>query len=392
MPPKRDKISLFLFIDAFGWEVRRRHPGFLEGLVVDSQPLATILGYSSACDPSIISGLVPAEHGLWSSYYYDPAGSPFKGTWPLRLLPGALANRGRVRSRLNRWVARRCGISGYFQLYSVPFRHLPLFNYAEQKRIWEPGGLPRGESVFDRMARAGIPYHVHDSQATDKERFARLLADLRRQAIDFAYCSFGRLDALMHAKGNDHPEIGDLLAWYDAQIRAILAAAEANYREVSWFVFTDHGMHNVTGTHDLMADIAALGLRWNRDYAAFYDATMARFWFFNEAARAAVARRLEHLPQGRILADDELKRHGVWFEDGHYGELVFLMNPGIQLVPSFMGAKPCQGMHGYDPAEPDSLAAISSNQPIPASVVKIQHIHQLMLAELGLPHPERKTP
>lgn len=31
-----------------------------------------------------------------------------------------------------------------------------------------------------------------------------------------------------------------------------------------------------------------------------------------------------------------------------------------------------------------SLAAISSNQPIPRTITKIQHIHQLMLHELGM--------
>ena len=66
MHPKKKKLSLFLFIDAFGREVRQRHPEFLKGLIQDSKKLETILGYSSACDPSIISGLTPSEHKLWS--------------------------------------------------------------------------------------------------------------------------------------------------------------------------------------------------------------------------------------------------------------------------------------------------------------------------------------
>ena len=81
---KADKLSLFIFIDAFGWEVKQRHPDFLNGLIRDSKPLETILGYSSACDPSIISGLTPAEHGLWNSFYYEPVDSPFKWTHRLR--------------------------------------------------------------------------------------------------------------------------------------------------------------------------------------------------------------------------------------------------------------------------------------------------------------------
>ena len=379
---KKKKLCLFLFIDAFGWEVKQRNPGFLEGLIQDSKPLDTILGYSSACDPSIISGLAPSEHRLWSSYYYDPDGSPFKWTRPLRFLPDFIFQRGRVRGQMSKWVKKHCDFTGYFQLYAVPFKQLPLFNYAEQKRIWEPGGLPLGESIFDRMARTGIPYHVHDNDVGDEARIDNLTAHIQQQTIDFAYCSLGRLDGIMHAKGNDHPDIGNLMQWYDERFRSLIATAEENYEEVSWYVFTDHGMHNVTKSYDLISDIEALGVEWNQDYIAFYDSTMARIWFLDDTARQPILQCLENHPKGRILSDDELKGQGVFFDNGQYGDLIFLMNSGIQIVPSFMGVKPCKGMHGYNPSDPDSFASLSSNRPIPESVTKIQHIHQLMLNEL----------
>ncbi len=381
---KKKKLSLFLFIDAFGWEVRQRHPDFLKGLIVDSKPLETILGYSSACDPSIISGLTPAEHKLWSSYFYDPEHSPFTWTKPLGLLPDFIFNRGRVRGRMSRWVKKKCGITGYFQLYAVPFSQLHLFNYAEQKRIWEPGGLPQGRSVFDRMTERGIPYYTHNSDFNDEQRIESLHAHIENQSIEFAYCSLGGLDGLMHAKGNNHPDIGKLMNRYDAAFRELIAAAELYYEEVAWYVFTDHGMHNVTGSYDLISDIQALELKWNQEYCAFYDSTMARFWFKSENARAKIFQCLENHPQGRILPDDELKKYGVFFEDGQYGELIFLMNSGVQIAPSFMGIKPCAGMHGFDPADPDSKASISSGKPIPESVTGIQHIFNLMLSELDL--------
>ena len=384
MHAKKEKLSLFIFIDAFGWEEKQRHPEFLQGLIQDSKPLETILGYSSACDPSIISGLTPGEHGLWSSYFYDPKNSPFKWARFLQFLPDSLFRRGRVRNPMSKWIKKVCGITGYFQLYAVPFKYLPLFNYAEQKRIWEPGGLPRGSSIFDRMAEKSIPYSVHDSHIPDDIRIEQLMADIRNQRIDFAYCSLGRLDALMHAEGNDSPDIAKLLAWYDEKIRGLLDAAAENYDEVSWYVFTDHGMHNVNESYDLISDMEALGLEWDKDYIAFYDSTMARVWFLRDEARDAIVRRLSNHPKGRILSENELRTFGIYFEDGQYGDLVFLMNSGVQIVPSFMGIKAVKGMHGYHPADPDSFASISSNRSIPGSISKIQHIHQLMLTGLGL--------
>jgi hypothetical protein len=384
MKGKRAKLSLFLFIDAFGWAVKQRHPDFLKGLIADSKPLETILGYSSACDPSIISGLTPAEHKLWSSYFYDPQGSPFKWTKPLALLPDAIFRRGRIRGKMSKWIKNRCGFSGYFQLYAVPFKQLTLFNYAEQKRIWEPGGLPRGESIFDRLSKEGIPYYAHDSNYSDEIRIENLAQHIEQQSIDFAYCSLGKLDGLMHEKGIDHPDIGTQVAWYDEQFRKLLASAEENYGEVAWYVFTDHGMHSVTESYDLVSDIEALGLEWNEDYIAFYDSTMARFWFLNDTAQPSIFQCLENHAKGRIVPDGELKELGVCFEDHQYGDLIFLMNSGVQIVPSFMGTKPCKGMHGYHPSDPDSFASLSSNKSIPDSITKIQHIHQIMLDELGL--------
>jgi hypothetical protein len=381
---KKEKISLFLFIDAFGWEVKKRHPEFLKGLTQDSKPLETILGYSSACDPSIISGLTPAEHKLWSSYYYDPDGSPFKWTKPLALLPDSIFSKGRVRHHLSKWIKKRCKFTGYFQLYAVPFKYLHLFNYAEQKRIWEPGGLPVGETIFDRMEKAGIPYYAHNSDVGDEVRLESLTAHIEYQTLPFAYCSLGKLDGLMHAVGNDHPDVGTLMKWYDDKLRALIATAEDNYEEVNWYLFTDHGMHNITQSYNLIADIEALGLEWNSDYVAFYDSTMARFWFKNDKARTSISNCLKVHSKGRTLSEDELKAQGVFFEDGQYGELIFLMESGTQIVPSFMGVKPCKGMHGFDPADPDSKASVSSNRTIPASVTKIQHLHQLMLNEIGL--------
>jgi len=385
---KKPRLPLFIFIDALGWEVLKAHDFLLADRVRERRPLRTILGYSSACDPSIISGLLPCEHGLWSSYYYSPATSPFRWLKPLQLLPEALFSRARVRHCLSAMVKRHCGFTGYFQLYAVPFRQLPLFDYSEKKRIWEPGGLPRGQSIFDLLAARGDRWFVHQSGAGDAHNLARLTALAAAGALDFAYISLGRLDALMHAVGTRQPQVGELIRWYDTRLRQLLAAAESAYAEVPWYLFTDHGMHDITATHDLPADIARLGLKYGRDYVAFYDSTMARFWFLQPAARERITGALTGHPRGRWLGDDELRRWGVYFPDHRYGEAVFLMQSGVQMVPSFMGARPAAGIHGFHPDDPESAAAISSNRPLPkAGLETIPDIFGLMLAETGLADP-----
>jgi hypothetical protein len=105
--------------------------------------------------------------------------------------------------------------------------------------------------------------------------------------------------------------------------------------------------------YDLMKDVEALGYTSPKDYLAVYDSTMARFWFFDEAARRSVTKVLAETHCGRILTDLELRALGVFFDDRRFGEVVFLLNPGWIFArsdfngPQWMPA----GMHGYHPEE-----------------------------------------
>ncbi len=381
-------LPLFVFIDALGWEVLQRHPWFLRDIAPQRKPLETILGYSSACDPSIISGLTPAQHKLWSSYYYLPhGGSPFEWTRWLGFLPTPLTERARVRHYLSRLVQRVCDIRGYFQLYNVPFRYLPLFHYAEWKRIWEPGGLPQGTSIFDLLLAAKKQWYVHDSGKNDEGKLADLRAALEAGQIDFAYISLGKLDALMHAKGTRPPEVADLLRWYEARLQELLQLAEKNYPGVTLQVFTDHGMHDVHRGYDLAADVARTGLRFAQDYVAFYDSTMGRFWSLSEKARNTLEQLLSHHPEGRLLSEAELQELGVYFPDAQYGDLIFLMHSGVQIAPSFMGRKAIAGMHGFHPNDPESKAMICANYHLPEGLQRIEQIFALMCEQTGLAIP-----
>jgi hypothetical protein len=79
-----------------------------------------------------------------------------------------------------------------------------------------------------------------------------------------------------------------------------------------------------------------------------------------------------------LLSDDELKQLGIFFEDRIYGDLIFLMNPAIQIVPSYMGNKRMPGLHGFHPSEADSCACLLSNRPLPDDLTRIHHIYRLM--------------
>ena len=109
---------------------------------------------------------------------------------------------------------------------------------------------------------------------------------------------------------------------------------------------------------------------------------MARFWFFNDRARQAVTACLATVPEGRILPDRELKELGALFPDRYFGEMIFLVDEGVLIVPSHMGERPIRAMHGYHPDAPHSYASLLTNYTdVPEEITAIPHVYQLMTAQ-----------
>ncbi|MBI4241966.1 MAG: hypothetical protein HY613_09630 [Candidatus Rokubacteria bacterium] len=111
---------------------------------------------------------------------------------------------------------------------------------------------------------------------------------------------------------------------------------------------------------------------------------MARYWIWSAGARERMTRALEGSPHGRIVPEEELRRLGIWFDDGRYGHLIFLLEPGGIIMPSDMGRIPFAGMHGYHPSEPTTEAVLLASVPILEKVDHITGIYDLVLNDLGL--------
>lgn len=379
-------LPLFIFIDACGWEIIKDQP-FARRFAPHRRKLGSVFGYSSACVPSILSGAWPVEHRNWCYFVYDPKNSPFKRLRPIRWLPRALTSRRIFRRWLSRLVKAQLNFRGYFDLYNMPFEHLPLFDFSEKKSPLQAGGMNRGPNIFDFLEIRGISYHVSDPKRSETENLTKLTAEVEAERIDFAFVYWPELDGLLHLCGNDSPEPRKKLVKYEEWIEELLAKAGPHYEEVHLFIFSDHGMANCEELVDLKSQIAALDLKLGEDYAVVYDSTMARFWFFNQRAREAVTKQLGRVPQGRIVPDAELEELHTLFPDRYFGELIFLLREGALIVPSHMGERPIRAMHGYHPLDKHSYAALLSNQPhIPEDISGITDLFRLMTREAEIAH------
>jgi predicted AlkP superfamily pyrophosphatase or phosphodiesterase len=374
-------LPIFVFIDACGWEIIKDRP-FARNLAPERRRLRSVFGYSSACVPSILAGRWPVEHRNWCYFVYDPEHSPFRSLRPLRWLPSALTSRRFFRRRLSQVLKTHLKFRGYFDLYNIPFRHISLFDFSEKKSPLQPGGMNRGPNIFDHLVERGIPYHVSDPALGERANLDRLQADIRSERIDFAFLYWPDLDGLLHRVGNTSPEIPAKLDAYEPWLEQLMATAREHYGEVRLTILSDHGMANCDRLLDLKAKIEPLGLRMGEDFAVVYDSTMARFWFFNDRARQAVTACLAAVPEGRILPDSELEELGALFPDRYFGELIFLVEEGVLIVPSHMGERPIRAMHGYHPDAPHSYASLLTNYAdVPEEITAIPHVYQLMTAQ-----------
>jgi hypothetical protein len=390
-----NQLNLFVLIDALGWTYLQQHD-FLCDILPYRCPLRTILGYSSGAIPSILTGVTPAEHGRWNLFYYDPEGSPFRWLRPFRRLPrGFLDNR--YSRRLIKELGRRVlGLGPLFECYVIPSL-LPWFNWVDKKNIYDLGGIPGAPSIFDRLADQQIPFCVYSYHHGGSD--AILLKQATQDVCDgkarFFFVYLCEIDAFLHQRCNDPKQIAERLRWYEEHIRSLFAAAQRVDPEATLTIASDHGMTPVRNHYDLVSDIEKLDLRMPDDYLAVYDSTMARFWFFNSAAREKIVRTLQHVSCGHLLSQDELRCLGISFPDRRYGDLVFLFDPGWIIAsgdfnsPSWMPS----GMHGFHPDDAYSDAIFLASRRPDFTPHTIVDLYRWMedLAGLGLRSSEHSA-
>jgi hypothetical protein len=377
----KEVLPLFVFIDACGWEIIKDRP-FARTLAPNRKRLTSVFGYSSACVPSILSGGWPVEHRNWCYFVYDPANSPFKSLHTLQWLPERLTSRRIFRRWLSKFIKAHLNFRGYFDLYNIPFKYISLYDFTEKRNPLQPGGMNCGPNIFDYLEEHSIPYHVSSPNRSESDNRNALTTEIVNECIDFAFLYWPGLDGLLHSVGNRSPQIGAKLSAYEMWLEQLLSLAKQHYAEVRLYIFSDHGMANCDQLVDLKAKIDALPLKMEDDYAVVYDSTMARFWFFNDHAREQVTNCLNQVREGRIIPDSELADLGVLFADGYFGELIFLVNEGVLIVPSHMGKRPIRGMHGYHPSEKQSYAVLCTNQDkIPDDISAIPDIYRLMIRD-----------
>ena len=378
-------LSLVFLIDALGYEIVDRVGFCREILPAGPIRVRSILGFSSGAIPTILTGRLPSEHGHWSMYRRNTGAGIFDRYRGLLRLAGAIP---RGSWRVRKWLSdrlRRDGVSGYFSLYEVPLGLLPRFDLCERRNIYRPGAFDGGiESLFDRLEREGSSYRVWDWSVPDDRALREMEVAAREGGERLLLFYSSVLDATMHLHGPDSEATRIRLGEYEKGIAGVVEAARAGGRSPRIRIFGDHGMAPVRSHLDLLGLLRSVDARAPEDYLVFVDSTMGRFWFRDAGARRKILDLLRGRDEGRWLEAAEMERLGVAFPGREYGEEVFLAEPGVLIVPSFMGSEPIAGMHGYHPDDPDSDTVLLAD-PVPARPVRtIGDLMGLLLDDLGI--------
>ena len=362
--------TIVILIDALGFELCRKR-GFAPAGLDHRARVRTVLGFSQAAIATILTGLAPAEHGLWMMYAFRREGGPLR--W-LRLLPRSVSARRRWLRRLVEWDLRRVhGVRGYFSLYDVPREILPYLDLPARGDIFTPGGAAPARTVLDAIAGAGTPMRVWDYRIDEERSFAELEDAVSRGRERFLLLYAAGLDSDLHRCGTGDEGVAARLERYRRLVEGIADAARRS-GGARIFVLGDHGMCDVHSRIDLMPRVGRLGLSIPGEYIPFYDSTMARFKVFSVPARSRLEELLAAVPGGRLLGEGEMRSLGAGGAGGRFGDLVYLADPGVVIAPSHMGAGAVAAMHGYHPDAEDMYSVMMSNAPLPGGEMALASV------------------
>ncbi len=353
-------------------------------------PLKTLLGFSVGIHPTIWTGLYQERHKKFTIYYYDPKSNYFKPVWYLKLIPF---------EKLRKYFIGAVKIPYY------KFKRLKQSSPKWYKRIIEyPPALPPKmsrffscksqepeykESLFSVLEKNKISWHGQADLGClfIGEKNVNEVSDMKltKSQADFFYMYFG--DGYGHSYGPSSEKVIDYLKQCDKKVKELYTKALKEHGKVNLFAFSDHGMCEVKNFVDLRPVFKSLEFKQPRDFVAFFDATMVRFWYHRKGVREKVVEAFRKVPELTYLDDKQREKYHIRFEDRKWGEDIFLVKTNTRIFPDYFAPirSGIRGMHGYAPESPCSYGFFITNAfRTKHKEMNVVDIFPSMLKALGL--------
>ncbi|MEM2661324.1 MAG: alkaline phosphatase family protein [Nitrososphaeria archaeon] len=347
--------------------------------------MTNVLGYSFAIQSSMLSGKYPDENLHWMPYYYSPSNSPliFKTMarfghalqldripflrYPLeRFGRNFFSRRGVQANNIPLSIIDKISLYPYFYMNELPFfSELQRLLYKENESSLIYFGPPnvKGDEVYYSLYN-----HLKKTSFERNNEFLIVYED--------------RLDSIGHGFGPSSKEYCQFANYLDMVLKKLYWKIKDKFKEnVVFFIFSDHGQSQFTGSLDIVSSLAHKDLIFAKHYICFIDATIALFWLRDEHAQDRLENALRSLERGTVI-DEKLKEryHLIFREKRMYGDLIYVLEPGWTFFPNFFSCfGVMKGLHGYLPENHVQNALLISDENLSFKVSHVKDTRELII-------------
>jgi predicted AlkP superfamily pyrophosphatase or phosphodiesterase len=242
----------------------------------------------------------------------------------------------------------------------IPFHFLKYFELSKPINLFKKTEYPDPITIFNFIEKEylyfGVPYHSGKIKTIKK-----LINFEKLKNYDLIFLYISDLDATGHKYGGNSSEYDNKLKEIFIFLKEIFNSFNNN---VSFVIFGDHGMTNVSKYIDIEKILKKLPLTIKKDYIYFLDSTMARFWFFNNNAKKIIFESLSQIKDGSWITDEDKNIYKINYKHNKFGDAIWWVNEGNSIIsPNFwQGNKKLKGMHGYKKEVSENHTCIISNK------------------------------
>ena len=360
-----EKTTLMILIDAFSKTYfSKKYTPFLyelsrDGVFTHVEPLFAFRGIET----TIFTGFWPNIHNVWTEFCFanNHVGSRKdrlirKTIEAVDLLPSD-GSKAKLRYAIERYIFQEPSKTPNL----IPAAAMSYFQPSQRKGITEPEAVGDIRTIFDVFRKEGVPFTFIEPWIWGDSRVlarARKLVE-HNHKLRFWYLKFNSLDHLGHKFGPAPSAFEEELNKLDMYTEEIVSFLQRKRPDLDVLVLADHGMSEVHETIDVLENLGQLRSKMYKDYIAFVDSTMIRFWFFTKKTQQEICERLQQIKGGHILTNSEKRLLKIPL-DQKYGETIYVLDEGYIFHPCFFHSKSIvNGMHGYAyPKTPEALPTI----------------------------------
>ena len=406
-------INVFVYVDALPYEkINAGSAPFIYRFISEGKTyrLRNIMGYSFGIQSTLLSGRLPSETKHFMPYVYAPNSSPFIFKFLARLSRrlNADVNVPHLLKMIRYGLMSKLIIRKGVKVNFLPWNIIDRFYIYPYYYMNELPFLADLRKDFQSKYGMTVPYFgppLSKEPIDDAINYVKAMVATENAGNSLLMVYVDALDGIGHAYGVGTEVWKKTLVNIDNELRMLRRFLNANLKNWSLTLFSDHGMCNVDRTIDILSVIKSSGLT-RKQITIFVDATLSFIWLEDKSAKYKILRALEGLSNDKIVVfrrdkDKEvLREYGVLADDNRFGDIIIQTMPGFMFFPNFYSyLKPFKGVHGFLPEsryQQSFMTLVVNHSSIGKDQqIKIDHIKGIrkvleFLASLGLNSKSQK--